>query len=962
MPPERPKRASHRLQAKVSCQLCQKEFSSQGITAHERACRRKDEHRQHDLALQRREQDIESESSSNDEEQGVQSFVRAHNEGQLPFDGTGLLPLSANDDGSVNEAIEVNDSSQPHPPTDEPPAWPAPFFTIQYHPSSSLPPSTISLDNASQSLDERLVPASRAYDSGKPWLPFKTRGDFEFCHFVVSSRLSVQETNTLLRGMHQNRGWTSKCTLSFKTWADIQDALAQARPFFPQFRHEIVKYDFEGKQYSFTLTFRDPWEWIESIVCDPTLAHEIQWYPYQKFYHEHGKITRVYDELMSGDACWAAQDSISTVKTSIPRCYLPIHYWSDKGKVSGRVSKYPVVLRPGFLPASIRNGSGNGGGVIIAYIPVPVEYTETKQMSSSEQTKHATRKRTMVHAALEHLFRSLVKKSHQGEPIECGDTVVRILFPGIPIISADYEEATTVLINRGVRAKHPDGSCDVLRTQLHDCQHPVRRRTVREMMNALSAALSASTITARDEILKEFGTYIVKNAFWPLKNSDPYLAFCLEILHVLDLGLAKRIFSLLIEYITGKDVKLAERLNEIFASLPIYPDLKKMHNVTGIEFTDGNTMLHIMKCLVYCLANLLPKNSPWVHLVRAYSCLRLVLGFKVMTEGRLALAEQLLTDYQKCTEAIPAPATWDFFKQHILSHALADVRLKGATHNYSARPGEGMIQEVKQAYEDSNGKNVEVRMALIDQDQEIMAQMNEWLKLYDKQSQMEDTDSDEEPEIESKLSKSTKDKVDLSPTTDHHALGSPIRAGRIVGHIEREHPNQPEYSNFLRKLSDFIALGHHNLDDCPPLQGQFFVHFWKCAYINYISCEDWLPRRDIIRCNPNFQGNKRFDTVLVNDTPLRFARVLALFTWRYHPAKKPISFALVRYFQDSTWKPKTPFKGMRILKERKESHFIYVASIIRSCHMPQVPDHAEHYFMNDTIDADMYLRMNSCNL
>lgn len=42
----------------------------------------------------------------------------------------------------------------------------------------------------------------------------------------------------------------------------------------------------------------------------------------------------------------------------------------DKGNITKRVKKHPVVLRAAFLPKAIRNGSGNGGGVLIGYMPV----------------------------------------------------------------------------------------------------------------------------------------------------------------------------------------------------------------------------------------------------------------------------------------------------------------------------------------------------------------------------------------------------------------------------------------------------------------------------------------------------------------------------------------------------------------------------------------------------------------
>ena len=54
---------------------------------------------------------------------------------------------------------------------------------------------------------------------------------------------------------------------------------------------------------------------------------------------------------------------------NLPHCFLPLHLWMDKGKVSSTVNMHPILLRPGFLPAGIRNGSGNGGGVLLGYMP-----------------------------------------------------------------------------------------------------------------------------------------------------------------------------------------------------------------------------------------------------------------------------------------------------------------------------------------------------------------------------------------------------------------------------------------------------------------------------------------------------------------------------------------------------------------------------------------------------------------
>ncbi len=38
--------------------------------------------------------------------------------------------------------------------------------------------------------------------------------------------------------------------------------------------------------------------------------------------------------------------------------------------VTRRVKKFPMVLRPVWLPRQVRNASGNGGGLLLGYMPV----------------------------------------------------------------------------------------------------------------------------------------------------------------------------------------------------------------------------------------------------------------------------------------------------------------------------------------------------------------------------------------------------------------------------------------------------------------------------------------------------------------------------------------------------------------------------------------------------------------
>jgi len=100
---------------------------------------------------------------------------------------------------------------------------------------------------------------------------------------------------------------------------------------------------------------------------------------------------RIYDEPNTANTWWnvdvslyISPDTCAAVrgvyflllKSELPNddifrhCYLPLHFWLDKGMVTRRVKKYPMLLQPAWLPRQIRNGSGNGGGVLLGYMPI----------------------------------------------------------------------------------------------------------------------------------------------------------------------------------------------------------------------------------------------------------------------------------------------------------------------------------------------------------------------------------------------------------------------------------------------------------------------------------------------------------------------------------------------------------------------------------------------------------------
>lgn len=56
--------------------------------------------------------------------------------------------------------------------------------------------------------------------------------------------------------------------------------------------------------------------------------------------------------------------------------------------------------------------------------------------------------------------------------------------------------------------------------------------------------------------------------------------------------------------------------------------------------------------------------------------------------------------------------SFQFFKQHAASHVIDDIKEKGTTGNYSTRPGEGFLQEVEEAYNQTNKRNPDMQVRL----------------------------------------------------------------------------------------------------------------------------------------------------------------------------------------------------------------------------------------------------------
>ncbi|KAK6980868.1 hypothetical protein R3P38DRAFT_3117326, partial [Favolaschia claudopus] len=314
-------------------------------------------------------------------------------------------------------------------------------------------------------------------------------------------------------------------------------------------------------------------------------------------------------------------------------CWLPLHIWLDKGLVTSHVKMFPIVLRALWLPSEIRNASGNGGGVIIGFMIMVEDPGHSKNRTERQNYEFNQFKREIYQQVMEKLFETIWKKSWFGEPVRCGD-----------------DEAWSFTCCRANRAKHPCPRCLVSHEML-DCLHQFfPLRSSEAMRNVVERARCAPTAAQRDKLLMDHGLHDVPHFMWNIRFSDPYLSFIYDLLHFLEAGKwGHHLWSLTLDLL--EKLGLLAEVTKRMAKFSRWRNLKHINDLATKDFTDGQTHLDILKCIVYILCEILPPKSNTVHPspveVSNVACLR------VMTTSRQLVVQQCIEDYEKWCKVRP---------------------------------------------------------------------------------------------------------------------------------------------------------------------------------------------------------------------------------------------------------------------------------------------------------------------
>ena len=120
-----------------------------------------------------------------------------------------------------------------------------------------------------------------------------------------------------------------------------------------------------------------------------------------------------------------------------------------------------------------------------------------------------------------------------------------------------------------------------------------------------------------------------------------------------------------------------------------------------------------------------------------------------------------------------------------------------------------------------------------------------------------------------------------------------------------------------------------------------------------------------MRCNPDFHGKPRFDCVVIHDDApgITCARLESLIRC-WLPSGKVADFALIHGFTHSEWKPRTIWKGCRVLDEDTRPSIVRMDYLLRGVLMCPVSgeDGKKAHYLIDTVDPDMFLMTTTSSL
>ncbi|KAG0694025.1 hypothetical protein DFH29DRAFT_985372 [Suillus ampliporus] len=834
---------------------------------------------------------------------------------------------------------------------------PVSTLSFEYHPSSGIETKIHSFDT----FQRRPAMSSVPLPDAQPWLPFKSRLEFEVAELALEVGLNNHQTDRLVKLCH--RCAIGKEKFSFKNHKDIHSMWEAASHRITKFTKEVISVPYSGDNESreYEIHYHDLWELATDMLRNPQLFPHFTFDAHRFSKFDGNTFVPFVDEPFTAKDIW-------DVQSQLPPNAKPLAFilYADKTKLSsfGTAKGYPVVARLANLPTEIRNGQGAGSGYVVGWLPI----VNDEKMHAGKPT-WVNFKTAVWHKSFARILSSLASKSRTGQWFECLDGVTRWFFLCILILSADYEEHLW-----------PCPVCLVSREELWDTSKSYRRWTSNESQGLVAAARVKETMEDREELLKEQALHDIDNTFWDVSYSDVHRALSHDRCHNNHGGFwSHHCWVELQKYLGTLGREKVSQVDKNFESFPCWWNHKHPNHVIGITFADSAVHEDISKVIIYATHNILTEHDcPLGYLLLRCICLYLKMDMYAAVEvhttdtinaGRHTVqALAALMDQYITKTADENEKNWNFLKLHMMTHIFDDIEAKGASRNYNTKPNEQMHGPLKDSYlNQTNFKNIAEQILHIDHWLHVADDICCCISDFDDYMQSKSEDMDNDLSGDDEGATDSPGVISLDPSL-HVKIGSK-QAPQTFDFIENTHQGRWHIHQLPHQASEFL---NNFLPACNiPLPGrrirlQSDDTVTECRFlrVNYELLVDWRQYTDYLRCNPRFFNAPRFDCVFIRTKEKNILGHL-VFLFECPVGNDLFPLALIHPFDAPT--------GMRLRKDkqlnlfrvrarpRAQAEFFSVRSIICGALLVQDGNSLD-YLVVDTVNMDMFLRVQEMHL
>lgn len=241
------------------------------------------------------------------------------------------------------------------------------------------------------------------------------------------------------------------------------------------------------------------------------------------------------------------------------KAFLIVVYWDKTSKdARGKFMMHGVYVGLAQLEPDARHTWL--GKRHIGFLPIPkLNSWSVPNSIKANKLNSSVRRfgRRLYQYSLRYMLEPLAYYQHQGLKFSDHNGVVTHIVPRLFHFSGDLPEAAAALgvyiIN--TKLKMP---CHICYCPIEDlCKHnikgnsPYPRRKPQHLQRILS---QQRTLKEIDEELKQYSLYPEASALFGLYHPNIHFAFAVDLLHMMDVGLSKDIYALIIRWIDGKEI------------------------------------------------------------------------------------------------------------------------------------------------------------------------------------------------------------------------------------------------------------------------------------------------------------------------------------------------------------------------------------------------------------------------